>query len=113
MVDLSEESKLYCGIKSFVKSGDTQVMVTDKENKMSTIEDYYSVIGVMELLLNEKQFDYFKTHLLSGDSVIVDLRRVKIIVPKKKFQGDEISRQLSVDFVLEALENDENFNFKF
>lgn len=110
MVDVSQESKLYRGIKSFVRFGDAQIMVTDKEIKSTTVEDYFSVISVMELLLNEKQFNYFKTHLLSNESVIVDFRRMKIIVPKKKFTVDEMSRQLSIDFVLQKLENDENEN---
>lgn len=94
-----EKSAIYSGIKSFVRFGDVEILVQDKESHISTIEKYENIKGVLEILLNEKQFQYFETHILANEEVFIDFNRAKILKVKPKYIQDEVSKQLSLDYI--------------
>lgn len=100
-------SPLYSGIKSFIKFGDVDVLVKDQETKISTIEKYENIKGVLELLLNNKQMDYFRTNILSNETVFIDFNRNKILRVKPKKVVDEINKQLSVEYIQELMDDNE------
>lgn len=107
------DSAIYTGIKSFVRFGDVDVLIQDKESKTSTVEKYECVKGVLEILLNQKQLDFFETQLLSNETVYIDFNRMKILKLKPKHLIDEISRQLSVDYIKEMYEDEYEFKQHF
>lgn len=97
------ESAIYSGIKSFIRFGDVEILVQDKESHISAVEKYDNIKNVLEILLNEKQMQYFESHILANEEVFIDFNRTKILKVKPKHIQDEISKQLSLDYINEVL----------
>lgn len=102
-----DNSAVYSGIKSFVRFGDTNILVQDKSSKASMVEDYDCVKEILKILLTDKQFTYFESHILSNETVYIDFNRMKILKLNPKNIQDEISRQLSISYITDIANNDE------
>ena len=108
--------KIYSGLRSFQRIGESLLMIKDLETGYSISEDYGRVYDVLELLLTSRQFDMFKKEYTSGNIVYFDFNKMKLYLVQDNYSEDSYLKELSTEVVLSRLQDEgerKNYFFDF